>query len=488
MNDAQPSPTGALVVIPSVLAAGEEFSLKLKLRGEAREIPPKSAWQTAKPALRGPFNRNVSRDIRYHDDCLETFAGALRVVGDGPLKGPETIHFDGGNQGTFPGDTRPIGGFGGFCFAEPGIHFVRVIHESSGLEVWSNPCCVTAGSPAERLYWGDPHWQTFFSDGIRCPEELYAFARDEAFLDFGAISDHNEAVTDRQWDYYQLVTNDYNEPGRFATLVGLEWTNHNPAAGVPGHRNIYVRGESCPPLRSNDPECNTLEKLWRQLDRLPAGEVIAIPHHPANAKMGVDFSLGWNATYEKAIEIYSIWGSSEKSAEDGNPRPILNVGGEKAGQHVRDALARGYRFGFVGGGDIHDGRGGDDLNFEANPKVVGLNYRQGFTAAWAPQLSRETVFDALRDRRTYATTRRRIYLDARRVEDGRMSVRAACEDGGLRAVRVKNGEETLAAETDGDGRRLEASVDVGTLAEGEYAYIRIETAEGEMAWSSPIWG
>ena len=58
------------------------------------------------------------------------------------------------------------------------------------MEAWSNPIRATETAPAERIFWGDPHWQTFFSDGIRCPEELYAFARDEAFLDFGAITDH----------------------------------------------------------------------------------------------------------------------------------------------------------------------------------------------------------------------------------------------------------------------------------------------------------
>ena len=63
----------------------------------------------------------------------------------------------------------------------------------------------------------------------------------EAFLDFGAISDHMEAITDRQWDYFQAVSNDYNEPERFATLIGQEWTNHNP-----GHRNIYYRGNRGP--------------------------------------------------------------------------------------------------------------------------------------------------------------------------------------------------------------------------------------------------
>lgn len=39
-------------------------------------------------------------------------------------------------------------------------------------------------NPHHRIFGGDIHSQTFFSDGLRCPEELYTFARDEAFVDF----------------------------------------------------------------------------------------------------------------------------------------------------------------------------------------------------------------------------------------------------------------------------------------------------------------
>jgi len=496
------TPTGMLIVVPSTLAVGETFALRLKLRGPVREIPPAGGWNTPKPALAGPFNVNVERGIRFHDDCLPAFAGRLRADGGAALAGPAEIAFDGENQGSFPGDTRPIGTFGGFRFTRPGFHFVRVIHEPSGLEGWSNPVRVTPEPPVERIVWGDPHWQTFFSDGIRCPEELYAFARDEAFLDFGAVSDHMEAVTDRQWDYFQAVTNDCNEPGRFVTLVGQEWTNHNPAVGAPGHRNVYVRGGRAPVLRSNDPNCETLDKLWRRLDEAGFGPddaggiptAVAIPHHPANVVMGVDWDAGWNPTYETAVEMYSVWGNSEKPAAAGNPRPIRALDGEMPGRHVRDALARGYRLGFVGGGDIHDGRPGDDLHAESYPPEAFSAYRQGLTAARVPALTRENVFDAIRERRTYAATRSRIYLDVRLGATGRQTrathlhVQAASEDGGVRATLVRNGRETPLAEADGDGRVIDTSLPVDPLASDEYLYVRVDTAAGEMAWSSPLWG
>ncbi|MFW5857548.1 MAG: DUF3604 domain-containing protein, partial [Planctomycetota bacterium] len=488
-----PAPQGLFCAIPSRLAVGERFALKVKVLGPVRELAPRAQFHTTKPALHGPFNRNVERAIRYVDDVLPRYEGRLRVSADSGLDGPAEIVFDGVHQGAFPGDTRPIRVLDGYAWREPGLHFLRLEDPATGLVAWSNPVRVTEAPPAHRIAWGDPHWQTFFSDGIRCPEELHAFARDEAFLDFGAVSDHMEAVTDRQWDYFQAVTNDYNDPGRFVTLVGQEWTNHELSVGAPGHRNIYYRGSGGPALRSDDPQCNTLDKLWARLDEMNDVEAIAIPHHTANARMGVDWSKGWNPRYEKAVEIYSVWGCSERPAEAGNPRPIAaeNLGGEKAGQHVIDALERGYRFGFVAGGDIHDGRPGDAKHADSYPPRGYRPHDQGFTAVMVPELTREAVFDAIANRQTYATTMSRIYLDVHPEpsdESMQLRLRTAAPDGIAEATVVVNGKDSRRIVPDRDDRVIDTLIDLAPLGSDEFAYIRITTRGGDMAWSTPVWG
>lgn len=486
------SPTDIRCVIPSRLAVGELFAVKLRLLGPVHEIPSEGGWCTRKPGLGGPFNLNVQRRIQYMDNCLPEWSGEIRVGGEGALDGPTTIVFDGTAQGVYPLDTRPIRCVQGFSWTQPGFHFLRLVDPVSGVEVLSNPCWVTTEMPHERLYWGDPHWQTFFSDGIRCPEELYAFARDEGFLDFGAISDHMEAVTDRQWEYFQAVTNDYNQPGEFVTLQGQEWTHHVKEFGAPGHRNIYYRGDHGPVMRCTDEDCNTLEKLWRKLDALPDGEVLAIPHHPANTVMGVDWEQGWNPKYEKAVEIHSVWGSSERHADDGNPLPISpgTLGGEMRGRHVIDALKRGFRFGFVGGGDIHDGRPGDDLHNESYPPGPSTSKPEGFTGAWVSDLTREKIFDAMAAHQTFATTKSRIYLEVRQPQDGSaaMQVRAASEDEIRDVVLVRNGDDVDQTQPDVDPRVVDSAIPCAALAPDEFAYVRVTTNKGNLAWSSPTWG
>ena len=477
---------GIVCIAPSRLGVGEGFVLKVKVLGPVRRIDCSGSWRDRKPRLHSPFNRNTHRKIHFHDNCLPEWRGDLIVDGGPGLSGEGSIIFDGENQGVFDGDTRPVREFGGFRFTEPGFHFIKLTDPVSGVEAWSNAIHVTERAPAERLFWGDPHWQTFFSDGIRCPEELYAFARDEGFLDFGAITDHVEAVTDRQWDYFVAVTNDYNEDGRFATLVGLEWTQHKA-----GHRNVYYRGDRGPVIRSTDPHTHELCDLWRALDQLEGIEAIAVPHHSANETMGCDWSLGWNPKYEKAIEVYSVWGSSERHRDDGNPRPIQSLGGEVQGRHVVDALKLGFRVGFVGGGDVHDGRPGDAMHNESYPPKDFETWPQGLTACLAPSLSRENVFDAIRDRRTYATTHSRIYLDVREAEQGgvhTLQVEAASEEGIREVVVVRNGEDSDRLLPSDDPRVVQATAAPGTLGEGEFCYMRVVTEQGNMAWSSPVLG
>jgi hypothetical protein len=207
--------------------------------------------------------------------------------------------------------------------------------------------------------------------------------------------------------------------------------------------------------------------------------------------MGVDWEQGWNPKYEKAVEVYSVWGSSERSAEAGNPRPIQpeTLGGEVPGRHVIDALRRGYRFGFVAGGDVHDGRPGDALHAESYPPRGFVPYEQGLTAALAPELTREAIFDAMAGRRTYAATRSRIYLDARvDPRAGRLELAVASEEEIEEAVLCRGGEDALALGPDEDARVVTRTEEIEPLAPDEFCYVRARTARGNLAWSSPVWG
>jgi len=472
------------VAAPSVVRVGETFGIGIKML--TRPYYADAACFGPMPSVAGRYNLSP-RGIRYMDNVPPEWRGTIEITGGEGYQGPASVVFD-GKPGLYGRDPRPIRRVDGLRFATPGLKFLAFREPVSGIVKRGNPIEVTADQPPSRLWWGDLHAQTFFSDGLRCPEELYAFARDEAFLDIFALSDHAESVTDRQWEYFVSVTNDSHDPGRFVTLVGLEWTSKKW-----GHRNVYYPGDSGPILRATDKVYGELPNLYREARRRGA---LVIPHHSANVEMGVDWSLGHDAAIERLVEIHSIWGNSERPAADGNPYPIRNHGGEQAGQHVRDALARGYRLGFVGGGDIHDGRPGDELHHHQDtPEMYRNLRRQGIMGVWAPELTRESIFEALLNRRVYATTNARILL--RFSADGQpmgseiraggsvsFRVYAASEVPIARVDLVRNGEDAQSIRPESgevDWRPSEP------IEESTCCYGRITRSVGQMAWSSPIW-
>lgn len=470
---------------PSTVQVDEPFKIGIKVIGELYIVD--AACYRSIPQIVGRYNRSP-RGIAYMDNVLPKWKGCIEIKGSAGYDGPTFFSFE-GITGPYEGDCRPITRIEGLRFHEPGIKFITVSDPKTKRVSTSNPILVSEEPVDEYLFWGDLHCQTFFSDGLRCPEELYAFAREEAFLDIFALSDHAESLTDRQWEYFTKVTNDFNMPGSFITLVGLEWTS-----GRFGHRNVYYRGEEGPILRSNDPVYGSLEKVYEVA--LKQGALV-IPHHSASAAMGVDWSLGHNRKVERLVEIYSIWGNSERPARAGNPLPILFAGGEKSNQHVIDALKKGYRFGFIAGGDIHDGRPGDELHvFQKQPGDYRQLRGQGIMGVWAKELTRQAIFEALWKRRVFATTNIRIILqfsvcdapmgsEIRHKGPRPIHIFAASEVPFASVVLVRNGVDVACIKPHKREINWETE-DTGT-GETDWYYTRLVREDGRLGWSSPVW-
>ena len=85
------------------------------------------------------------------------------------------------------------------------------------------------------------------------------------------------------------------------------------------------------------------------------------------------------------------------SESDDAPRPNLHTMGPRdSGSTMQAGLARGYHFGVLGSTDHHS----------AHPGSFGY----GLTGLWAPALTREAVWEAIAQRRTWALTGDRIEL------------------------------------------------------------------------------
>ena len=358
--------------------------------------------------------------------------------------------------------------------------FFFTIRGPSGLEGRSNVLLCLDGAPSLNLYFGDIHGHSRQSDGTGTPEDYYAFARDASGLDIAALTDHADYGTIRiegaPWDRIKAAANAAYEPGRFVTFVGYEWTNW-----VYGHRNVYFRDGDGPVFRSIDDASDTPQELWALLEPY---EAMTIAHHVGGGPIHTDWSIP-PGPCEYLVEICSIHGASE---EYGGKACIYHP---VQGAFVRDALLKGYRLGIIGSGDTHDGHPGQR---SAGTLVTGI------VGVYAPELTRESIWDAFKRRQVYATSGPKIILNFR-VADAPLGSEVTWDPAqgaipvSLRAIGcdaieaveiIRNG--VVVHRQEGNGVTAYAMLLDAEPPEGPlWYYARVFQCDGGMAWSSPVW-
>ena len=395
--------------------------------------------------------------------------GTVRLRGEG-VSGPETAELEGITDVT------------GFRL-DGDVGYVTACDEARGIAGKSS--AITAEFvPGMGLYFGDLHGQVYASIGAGTLDEYFAWGRDVERLDFCASANHyggRRHVTRDEWQRVVDASNGFHEPGRYVTFVSYEW------GGPGGHRNVYYRGDEGEiylPLDAYSPRAPDPNALWELLGDAPA---LTIPHHP-NYIGGTDWSFH-HPERQRLVEIASKWGISE----------------DEGPSSAQVGLMMGHRVGFVGGTDTHAGQPGHGPHH--------CNEGIALTAAYAPELTREAIWDALHERRCYAVFGDdRIVLDftlndapmGRELDEeeiGRaraLRVRAAARDAITAVELIRNAEVIHRAEpgsigadiewTDADGLAgLWAEPASDDVTQFVFYYARVTTAAGNMAWSSPVW-
>ena len=350
-------------------------------------------------------------------------------------------------------------------------------------------------------------------------ETCYRNMRHGSRLDFGATSDHDHRfeTSDEMFEMTRRAVAHHNDPGKFTTFLGYEWAKWRRNGH--GDRNVYYPGEEGHFYRSGEGEYDTPDKLF---EAIGGQRSIVIPHHTAYEGNFCDWSQH-DPGVERLVEIYSVFGSSERSAAQGNPYPIragqyydprwLEITGKdpQLGEYpagfVQNALALGWRVGFTGGGDMHLSHPGDDVRSGYPP----LAYRPGLTGVWAVENSRRELWRSLTERHCYATTGARMILrmsvnglpmgsELVLGEDEKRSIEfSAIGTGKIASVElVRNNrifgsvepdrEEVSLSWTDDEDFNLAALPPVKwSRRPFIFYYTRILQADGEMAWTSPVW-
>jgi hypothetical protein len=287
---------------------------------------------------------------------------------------------------TFSADDGGFRWFEEVSLADPGVDHIEVRDDALGVEASSNPIEVHAEAPAMRRYWADLHGQTEETVGTGTITGFFEYARDVAGIQVAGHQGNDFQITPTLWDELCRRVEEYNEPGRFVTLHGYEWSGNTTAGG---DHNVYLKQPERPQRSSHT---QIADKRDEELDRYPVARLheanrgregmLIVPHIG-----GRRADIQWHEpSLEPAIEIASQWGRFEWFA--------------------MEALRRGHRVGFSGGSDDHSARQGWSA-----PTLAHHGVRGGLTAFLAPELTRDAIWDALKSRRFYGTTGPRILID-----------------------------------------------------------------------------
>jgi hypothetical protein len=252
---------------------------------------------------------------------------------------------------------------------------------------------ITAGGATYEALWGDLHRHSHLSKCMSAndgdPLDHWRWARDVGQLDFYALTEHIEYLSDLEWHRVTELAQQLAAGGVLA-LCGFEFSN------FPGHTNFFfIDEEVAPDLRA---ACLTvsngsLADLWPQLDRLGLqGRILAVRHNQSSGGGGL--GRGWH--------------DAENLEATHNPRYERIVEGiQSRGEYkewLRSLWRRGFRVGVVGATD----------HSRAAP------FPQAITGVWVTpeERTRAGVMRGLHARRTFATNgvRLSVYLSAAATE------------------------------------------------------------------------
>lgn len=391
-------------------------------------------------------------------------------------------------------------------FNEEGVYRIQLLNEATKQTFISSPIKCFSENP-NHMFWGLLHGESERVDSTENIEGFLRHTRDEQALNFMATSsfDSTEETPSEVWKLISQYVAEFNEDDRFSTFLGFQWKGETPLEGL---RQIVYLKDNKPLLRQKDIKSNLLKKVYKSL---VVKEAIAIPCFTASKNASFDFK-DFTPEFERVVEIYNAWGSSECTAQEGNLRPIRGGGKKGVGMFAEgtiwSALAQNKRFGFVAGGLDDRGIYADFYDTDQ------AQYSPGLTAILAPHHTRESLFDALLKRSCYATTGERIVLGLflagspmgseldTKTKPG-LSVNRhlsgyVAGTASLKSIEIiRNGKVIKTFECKGNA--LDFTFDENdelkkvTLDGGKdmppflYYYLRVTQSDGHMAWSSPIW-
>ncbi|GJM43981.1 MAG: hypothetical protein DHS20C21_08230 [Gemmatimonadota bacterium] len=337
------------------------------------------------------------------------------------------------------------------------------------------------------VYYGNFHSHTSFSSdaqgpGSGPPTTAFQYARDVAGIDILAVTDHSHYLTTSEYNTLQANADTWTTNGTFVAIAAQEHGSLSTSvSGAFGHMNVW---DAAQVINQSTYRYNLVSSYgWiaTNVDATTGNPLVAGFNHPYTGSgqgpwaQFQDFT--YNATGDDAMQFIEVLNGKRSSDYE---------------SEYFEALAKGWHIGALGNQDNHDGAWGDQVNNVGNIPLTGV---------WAAALTRADVLEALAARRTFAMEvdppTDRMSLEFTMDGNWMGSEYATAADSVFVQV-VASAETSISSlqlfrngtflKSIGPGATSFTWDTFDTPGPGDFYYVvKVNQADGDHAWSSPIW-
>jgi hypothetical protein len=336
------------------------------------------------------------------------------------------------------------------------------------------------GNAEYSIYFGQLHSHTSYSDGLGTVDEAYTYAKNIANVDFLAVTDHSNSLDNAststiadgskstEWVGGHAAADKYTDDN-FVGIYAYEMTWSNGT----GHMNTFNTAgfENRETAKYKNPD--GLKQYYDVLKQAP--DSISQFNHP-----GTDFGdfndfAYYDPQIDKQISLIEV----------GNGEGAVRVGGYfPSYEYYTRALDKGWHVSPTNNQDNHLGKWGD-----ANTAR---------TVVLADSLTRENIYDAMRNMRIYATEdnnlRIKYTLNGEAMgtifdeKPASVNIKIDLEDPNNEALGkvsiISNGGKVVASKTLSTSKD---TVEFTLNPDYSYYYVRVDEADKDIAVTAPVW-
>ena len=330
------------------------------------------------------------------------------------------------------------------------------------------------GEDTYQIYFGQLHSHTTLSDGQGSVEEAFEWARDKSDADFFAVTDHSnwfdndlDWAKSEKWKKLNDTADAYNVDGTFVAIPGYEMTWSGSTGGW-GHINTF----NTEWFESRSNSDMDLPAYYGKISQY--SDSISQLNHPGTT-FGDFADFGYYTEAADAVVHLVEVGNGEG--------PIRGSGYFPSYEYYTRALDKGWHVG--------------PSNNQDNHKANWVTANEARSVVLAEELTRDGIYDGIRNLRTYAT------------EDSNLEITYRVNDEIMGTTLID--PESLDFEITVDDPDQEAIGKISIIADGgivveektfeesnvdwtftlpaqyTYYYVRVDQADRDIAVTAPVW-